>query len=465
MNIDLHRRQFLQRGAALGTFGLAHCLPGIGMSAASAQALPGYRALVCVFLFGGNDGNNMVIPVGATEYAATYGAIRPDTSGINIPLASLLPVTTRFGLHPALVELQPLFTGGKLAILANTGPLVEPITDRNQYLQKTKQRPENLFSHSDQQQQWMSSVSQGDIRTGWGGRLSDRLSGANSPANTGVIVPMGLSFAGSQMFGNGVSTFPLALPQSGSFGFSGTTTPSAAAYSARLTALNTILTQDSAGPLASAAAGSFAAAIGSSGTLNPILTATTSSAIPAFAGLTSSISKQLLQVAKVIEARAALGHARDIFIVSEGGFDTHNGQLNTQQTLLRDLSQALNAFYNATVTLGVANSVTSFTLSDFGRTLKPATGSPPGSDHAWGNHHFIMGGAVNGNVVYGTFPTLALGAASPDDATNEGRWIPTTSIEQYGGALATWLGASSADLDYIFPNRGRFAAPPAILGA
>ena len=187
MNIDLHRRQFLQRGAALGSFGLANCLPGIGISAASAQAMPGYRALVCVFLFGGNDGNNMVVPFDATEYAGTYGLARPDTSGINIPLASLLPVTTRFGLHPALIEMQPLFTQGKLAILANTGTLVEPIL-RAEYLARTKKRPENLFSHSDQQQQWMSSVSQGDIRTGWGGRLSDRLSALSTFDPTGRLV-------------------------------------------------------------------------------------------------------------------------------------------------------------------------------------------------------------------------------------------------------------------------------------
>ena len=408
---------------------------------------------MCVFLFGGNDGNNMVIPVDGTEYGTTYGLARPDTSGINIPLASLLPVTTRFGLHPALIEMQPLFTQGRLAILANTGPLVEPIT-RAQYLARSKKRPENLFSHSDQQQQWMSSVSQGDIRTGWGGRLADRL----SSMNTGATVPMALSFAGSQMFGNGVSTFPLALPQSGSFGLSGAGTSSAQV--ARANALNTILAQDRTGPLFDAAAGSFASAIGASATLNPILTATTSPAVAAFTGINTSISRQLLQVAKVIGARASLNHARDIFIVSQGGFDTHNGQINTQQTLLRDLSQALNAFYNATVALTVSDSVTAFTLSDFGRTLKPATGSPPGSDHAWGNHHLIIGGAVKGNAMYGTFPTLAL--ASNDDSGSEGRWIPTTAIEQYGATLASWLGASSTDLDYVFPNLGRFG--PANLG-
>jgi uncharacterized protein (DUF1501 family) len=166
-------------------------------------------------------------------------------------------------------------------------------------------------------------------------------------------------------------------------------------------------------------------------------------------------------VAKVIEARATLGHARDIFMVSQGGYDTHNNQLTTQGNLLRDLSQSMAAFYNATVALNVAADVAAFTLSDFGRTLKAAAGSAPGSDHAWGNHHLVLGGGVNGGRIHGTFPTLA--NAGPDDAGSEGRWIPTTSIEQYGTALATWFGASAADLDYVFPNRGRFGVAPALM--
>jgi uncharacterized protein (DUF1501 family) len=168
----------------------------------------------------------------------------------------------------------------------------------------------------------------------------------------------------------------------------------------------------------------------------------------------------LFQVAKLIEARQILGHTRDIFFVSQGGYDTHNNQLASQATLLREVSTALNAFYQATVQLGVSNQVTAFTLSDFGRTFKPAAGTPPGSDHAWGNHQIVVGGAVNGGRIHGTFPSLVL--AGPDDATSEGRWIPTTSIEQYGGALATWFGVSSADMATVFPNRGRFGAGPTL---
>jgi uncharacterized protein (DUF1501 family) len=301
----------------------------------------------------------------------------------------------------------------------------------------------------------MSSVSRGDIRSGWGGRIADRLVAANGAST----VPLAMSFTGSQTFGNGVTTVPLTLPQSGSFGLSGTGTSTAQV--ARRTAMDTLLRNDRDGTLVGIAAGGFQSALAASTMLNPILTGTSSAALPAFGTLTSSLSRQLLQVARVIEARSTLGHARDIFIVSQGGYDTHTNQLATQGTLLRDLSQALAAFYNATVALNVASDVTAFTMSDFGRTLKAAAGSPPGSDHAWGSHHLVLGGSVNGGRIHGTFPTLANGG--PDDSGSEGRWIPTTSVEQYGSALATWFGAVSVDLDYVFPNRGRFGAPPALM--
>jgi uncharacterized protein (DUF1501 family) len=460
MPLDTRRRQFLTRSAALGTFGLASLLPGIGVSAAHAQAAPaGYKALVCVFLFGGNDGNNLVIPYDPAEYAAGYEAIRPAASGINIPRDTLLPISpagmsSPYGLHPSLAELQPLFAQGRLAVLANAGPLVEPI-DRARYIARSAVLPENLFSHSDQQQQWMAGVSVGDIRSGWGGRIADRLSSANGASG----VPMAMSFTGSQTFGNGVTTVPLALPQSGSFGLSGT--GSSAAALARRAALDSLLKVDRDGALVGIAADGFERALTASATLNPILSNSASAAAPAFASLNTSLASQLLQVARVIEARASLGHSRDIFVVSQGGYDTHNNQLTTQGQLLADLSQALGAFYQATVALGVAADVTTFTLSDFGRTLKPAAGSPPGSDHAWGNHHLVLGGSVNGGRIHGSFPTLA--TAGPDDSGSEGRWIPTTAIEQYGTALATWFGASGADLDHVFPNRGRFGPPPALM--
>jgi uncharacterized protein (DUF1501 family) len=186
--------------------------------------------------------------------------------------------------------------------------------------------------------------------------------------------------------------------------------------------------------------------------VNPILANANSAAAAHFAGQTSSIAQQLLAVAKMIEARAVTGGRRQIFFVSLGGFDTHNNELATQQNLLGQLSRALKAFHDATGALGVAQQVTTFTLSDFGRTFQPAAGG--GSDHAWGNHHLILGGAVRGGSLYGTFPTLALGG--PDDAEREGRWIPTTAVDQYGATLGQWFGASPAQLATVFPNLARF---------
>jgi uncharacterized protein (DUF1501 family) len=228
---------------------------------------------------------------------------------------------------------------------------------------------------------------------------------------------------------------------------------SSAAATARLNAVNALLAEDSANVYARSVNGIDAQAFKLSATVNPILTGTGSSVAPLFANLKTSTANQLLQVARLIEARGATGATRQIFFVQLGSFDTHNAQIQRQAALFDELSPALQAFYDATVALGVAQQVTTFTLSDFGRTLQPASGG--GTDHAWGSHHFIMGGAVRGGDLYGAYPELVLGG--PDDAESEGRWMPTSAVDQYGATLARWFGATDADLDAIFPNLARFS--------
>ena len=437
------RRQFFREvGCGLGGFAFLSRVGWLSrLEAAVMAGATDYRALVCLFLFGGNDGNNTVMPY--DEYAA-YQQVRG--SEINIPKDSLLKINApsqgaAFGLHPALPELQSLYTQGKLAILANVGTLVQPIT-RADYLAGAP-RPDSLFSHSDQQGQWQSSVVRSTdpaSQTGWGGRTADA-----AAAIAGGSFPLVVSVAGIPLFTTGVNSRPL-VPGSGLQGF-GTDTISNARYSA----LRALLTLDTSNPLVGSASSIGSSAIDNTNTLNAALASATAlqTSFPA-----TTLGKQFQQIARIISVRSALGMKRQIFFASLSGFDTHSDELATQQTLLAEVSQALGAFYASTVELGVADAVTAFTLSDFGRTFQPASGG--GTDHAWGSHHFILGGSVKGGDFYGTYPALAL--AGPDDASNEGRWIPTTAVDEYGATLARWLGVDDNSLTTVFPNLGRFSS-------
>ncbi|HLX24144.1 MAG TPA: DUF1501 domain-containing protein [Usitatibacter sp.] len=449
------RRTFLRGAMALSSLGLATRLGAMSLAASTqseADAVDDYKALVCVFMFGGNDGNNTIIPLDTAGYGA-YSAVRTSASGIQLAQSELLPIQPLnggyFGLHPSLTELQSLFAQKKMAILANVGTLTQP-TSKAEYA--TGVRPQSLYSHADQQAQWQSSISTGQSQTGWGGRLADQV----AAMNTGSELPVVTSLDGTVLFTTGATSLSLSIPASGTFalqGFSGSQ-----ASAARLAALKSLLAQASGNVFVTALNESGNQALDLSAVVNPILTSPSSTVDPPFAGLTSSIAQQLHQVAKVIAARDSTGASRQVFFVQLGSFDTHGDQLNRQKALFDDLSPALKAFYDATVAAGVGDRVTTFTLSDFGRTFQPASGG--GTDHAWGNHHFIIGDAVSGANLFGAYPQLVL--AGPDDAESEGRWLPTTSVDQYGATLASWFGVPAGALGKVFPNLAAF--PTANLG-
>lgn len=449
------RRKFLQRSAALTGAGLFGNLSWLGAEYANAQALSGYKALVGVFLFGGNDSNNMVVPV--TNYAA-YSLVRTPGSNIQIPQAQLLSIAPKsapnagqtFGLHPDLVDIQPLYGQGKLAVICNAGMLVAPLT-KVQY-QAGQNRPLNLFSHSDQQNQWQGLIPGVAQRTGWAGRISDKLSAANA----GAQVPLMVSVSGASVFNFGKTTGPFVIPSAGGVTLSGT--GSDAISMARIGGVQQLLTTSGSNQIVGSAATVLSDALVAANVADPVLTSPLSATITnAFTVggklLNTGIANQLKQVARLIEAQAALGIKRQFFFVSMGGFDNHSNLVPSQSALFQQLSPALSAFYNYTVAAGVDTNVTTFTMSDFSRTF--IGNGNAGTDHAWGAHHLVMGGAVKGGDFYGTFQDLTV--KGPDDSGGNGAWLPTTSVDQIGATLASWFGVANVDLPYVFPNLPRFA--------
>ena len=443
----ISRRQLLRTVSGLGALGSAGCFSRLGLLNAYAAPATGYKALVCVFLFGGNDSNNAVVPYDTARFNE-YTNLRknlalPMNAALTANVFQVSP-TEQYALHPSLAELATLINQEKsLAVLANVGSLVQPTT-RAQYIAQSAPTPDNLFSHLDQQREWQTSDVRGGTSTGWAGRLADAVEPMNQPSS----FPTVLSVAGNAVFGVGASTLPGTVIPNRAPGLRGFGTDPAS--QARYGALQMLLKLDSGAALVQHAQEIVDSGISDAGMLAkamagaPALTVT----FP-----TSNLGQQLAQVAKIIQLRGSLGMNRQIFFASQGGYDTHTAQLTTQDLLFKDLALAIKAFYDQLKDWGIPDQAALFTESDFTRTLLP--NSNGGTDHAWGGHHFILSGALRpGQAMYGTFPTLVIG--SNDDAGTEGRWIPTSSIDQYGATLATWFGVDGSKLGTIFPNLGHY---------
>jgi uncharacterized protein (DUF1501 family) len=407
---------------------------------------PSYQALVCIFMTGGNDGHNTVIPIATAQQG--FNLYQNARAGMGLAQGNLLPIFNGndvYGLHPSLKEIQGLYNAGHAAVLANVGMLVKPITRTDYNTNNTSIVPNALFSHSDQQGQWQTAIPTGLGNTGWGGRVADLLQGSN----TGATFPSTTSMSGSSLFLTGEQTFAANVP-------GGSATLLNTVNSARAGGLQQLLTFDNGLQLVQAANGTMGRGVSYANALSAALansTLTTQFPLTGADGSPNLLATQLQTVARIIKVRSALGLSRQIFFCNLDGFDTHGGQLAIQASLLQQLSGAVAAFYQATQELGVDQNVTTFTASEFGRTLTP-NGSG-GTDHAWGNHHFVIGSGVKGGQFYGQFPLLSLGGAY--DATNRGSLIPTTAVDQYGATLAQWFGVGAGNLPAIFPNIGNFS--------
>lgn len=424
----------------------------LGATASLAQAGSTFRAMVGIFLFGGSDNWNMIVPTDGryTAYAAGRGA------SLALPSAALSALPgVPFGLHPSFAPLSTAWSEGSLGAVLNVGSLFQPLT-KSTYQSSPNLRPINLMSHADEQNHWQGLRMRDVNSDGFMGRLNDR--------ETALTTPDLISLGGSTLALIGKSSSPLILPSSGTIvrnGYSATATD--AVTTSRQAAQTSFADASAYGTPTSLTGQTVTSAYTQATTANAILTSTTSTVDQYFkntstgAALTSDVSRQLLRVARMIEARTTLGHARQTFFVSQGGYDTHANQVDatatttgTQASLFSDLAMALAGFYAAMKALGLQNNVTAFTMSDFGRTFK--VNAQRGTDHAWGNNHLVLGGAVKDRSIFGAYPDVTLGGVQDVDNAALGRWIPTTATEEYLGPIAQWYGVAAADMTYVFPN-------------
>jgi len=458
------RRQFLGQAACagLGFTGVMSTLGTLRLFNASLQAqgipnaMEDHKSLVCLFLFGGNDANNILVPrdiPAYNSYHANRGVLaleRDDLLPLDIPNDD----GREFGLHPAMAALHPVFDEQKMAMICNVGTLVGPIT-KAEYLSGGAAIPPYLFSHNDQQVQWQTSVPDASRKIGWGGRIEDLLHAKNGDAQ----ISMNVSIAGSNYFQVGERFSQYHVTPGGSIGldnYGQDWSPRKEIYQSFdqtiARSYGHIFEQEHAKIVKRAVS-------------NDILlkTALAANPLPAAAaafplsqtnesGAVTYLASQLRMILKMIHARNALGMKRQIFFAAIGGFDTHDAQLPDHHALLEELSNGIADFYNATKTLGVSENVTLYTASDFNRTYNS---NGKGSDHAWGGHHMVVGGAVNGGRLYGHMPTLEVDG--PDDTGGRGSWIPKVSTDEMAATLALWFGVPVADLPQVLPNIGRFA--------
>lgn len=466
----LSRRSFIRQAGCAGMSALPllntlvnlRLMQGVA-SADTPPATSEYRAVVCILLAGGNDSFNMLAPYSGPSSTAADSYLEYSTSRSNLSLLKaanelieIHPTNTpnrTFGVHHLMPELATLFEAGQAAFIANVGSLIEPVQNRTQVAQNLKRLPLGLYSHSDQIEQWQTSIPHSRSGIGWGGRMADLL----KELNANQTVPMNISLDGSNVFQTGHTVAEYSITPSGAVGLSGYN----AAWqqyqdvrNAMSAAVDSQLTQQYSNLLAQ----TFNARKKQALDAYQIFADATAPALPNGVTFpTTYLGQRLQMIAKAIQGRAGVGAVRQTFFVNWGGWDHHSDVLDNQATMLPQVSAAIGAFYNALVALGVANQVTLFTISDFGRTL---TSNSRGSDHAWGGNQLVVGGAVAGKKIYGAYPSLALNPDSGPEAnpldTGRGRFVPTTSCDQFFAELALWLGVSKSNLPLIFPNIGNF---------
>ncbi len=474
-----NRRSFFRQAAcaAVGTLSIATTLRDlrfINTAAAQGTPLTGYKALVCIFLSGGNDSNNLIIPVGS-EYG-NYSAIRQNLAlpeGMVLPVVANISDGHSYGLHPTMPKIKTLFDEGSAAFVFNIGPLVHPLT-RAQYTAGSVPKPPQLFSHSDQVTHWQTSLPDQPPKTGWGGRIADLIHPSQYALINGVPAANAAKIALCTSL-NGANTFEVGNTFAQYHVSTGGAVTLSSVTGNRLVAVKDLLGMSNPNLQRTAYANVTKSAIDTGDLLNAAVAPTSSASFwnPLFP--TTSLGTQLRMIARLIHAGrrtssdtpAGLDMKRQIFFASVGGYDTHTSQvqnngateadrvLGSHTNLLNEVSEALFAFQRAMQQIGAGNEVTSFTASDFGRTCRT---NGQGSDHAWGSHHLVVGGAVKGKQTYGTFPVIQTNGPDAVPTSNEGRWIPTTSVDQYSATLAKWFGVSSGDMSTVFPNIGHFAS-------